>query len=221
MDRLFEFRNNNKIISVNYSYSSGHEFGQGLISPNQDYNFINIPKNASSSVKSLLTNWHSSNYYNIKSEVEHLVILRDPTDRWISAIAEFLVGNFSYMGNINKNVTLKEIESSLDNKFFQNLLFDFVIFDAHTLPQCCFLKDLNLSNITFFYHDEHVVDKIKEYLKIEDRTVQKRNTSDENEKKRLIIFKLKELLSRNPELQQKIDIHYYADSALFDLVKFH
>jgi hypothetical protein len=221
MHRQFKFNLFNNCITVDYNYNCGHEFGQGQLSPDHKFNFIHISKNASSEAKQVLTHWKYSNYTQLDSTIKHLAILRDPTDRWISGIAEFLIGNNSHMGLCNSEISIDEIESILNTKMFQNVLFDFVIFDGHTLPQCCYLESLNLDNISFFYFDKTVIPRILDYVgDVTSNSPTNSNNSLTNQKKLVIIKKLKSLLEYDSKLQQKIDVHYWADHQLFDKVKF-
>ena len=220
MNRLFQLNIDNNRIKIDYSYNLGHESGQGQISSDGIYNFIHIPKNGSSVAKYLLSEWKMSNYYQINFKTNHLVILRDPTLRWISAVAEFLVGDYSSLGNVNIDIPIEEVDLLINTKMFQNLLFDFVIFDGHTLPQCCYIEGLDLSSITFFHYDNQVFNKIAKYIDVEYQEKQI-NQSLTNAKKQVIINKLKNLLSNNADLQHQIDKHYYADHQLFDQVKFY
>lgn len=219
MHRLFKFNTVNNQINIAYDYTLGHKIGQGFLSPDARFNFINIPKNASSEVKRSLLGWSASDFNSLVANVEHLVILRDPTDRWISGIAEFLVGNFSYTGKCNANIEFEEIQMLMNTEMFQNLLFNFVIFDNHTLPQSCFLQGLDLDTITFFYFDAEVIPRLLSYVGIT-KEIKTTNSALTNQKKLVIIRKLKNLLKDNPTLQRKIDTHYYCDHQLFDKVKF-
>lgn len=222
MNRLFKIDLSKNIINVSYDYSPGHKFGQGQISPDNNFNFVHIPKNASSKIKTVLHDWKQSYYHDIKDPIEHLVILRDPTDRWISSIAEFLVGNFSVLGKVNSEVSLDEISESMNTKMFQNLLFNFVIFDTHTLPQCCYLNGLTLDDITFFYFSDNVIPQILKYVGLPVPTlIQKTNNSLTSPTKTIIIKKLKSLVETDSGLQKRIDVHYWADHQLLDSIKFY
>lgn len=221
MNRLFELTIIDNKIWVHYDYNLGHTFGGGLISPDKNLFYVNISKNASSQLKSTLGqyNWSSANYKN-NSNTKSIVILRDPTDRWLSGMAEFLVGNYSSMGNYNANLSLDEIEVAMNTKMFQNLIFNFVIFDGHTLPQSCYLNGLNLDDIAFFYFDKNTIPKILKYLGLPS-TTGKTNDALTNPKKTFIIQKLKRILENNLTLQKQIDVNYHADHQLFDKVTFN
>ena len=220
MNRLFTLKIKNGIIDYNYEYNLGHTFGQGQLSPDCMYNFIHISKNGSSFAKDFSNNWNHSNYFKIKKKVEHIVILRDPTDRWLSGISEFLVGKYSFVGNAANDVSEKDVELLLDNELFKTILFNFVIFDGHTIPQCCYLRGVNLEDCSFFYHNDYVFEKIANHVGIKSPMLYKKiNSTQENTRKKIIIKKLKEMLLNSSELQHKIDKHYYADHQLFDAVR--
>lgn len=221
MDRIFNLSESD-CIEVSYDFNPGHYLGQGKMSPDGKFNFINIPKNASSEVSRVLFDWKQSNYCTINRLVNHLVILRDPTDRWISGMAEFLVGNYSFMGNCNADRSLEEIDILMDSKMFQTLMFNFAIFDSHTVPQCYFINGINISDITFFYFDNQVVFKLLSYIgyKAYNYNGNGSNKSSDNVKKTNIVNRLKSLLNDNPAYQHSIDKHYYADHKLFDRIKF-
>jgi hypothetical protein len=221
MNRIFDFTTENDIIQVNYKYNTGHRLGESFLSPDKKYSYINIPKNASSMFKQLFNTWSFVNFQNIKQQPsrEYIAILRDPTDRWISATAEYLVGKYSTLGPKNNTLTDLEIIQVLESNFFQNLLFDFVIFDGHSLPQCWFLQQLNLQNIKFFYFDKTVNERVSVYT---GTTYNNHwiNQSLTFSKKSIIITYLKNLIDSDASLRNIIDKHYYADHKLFDLVKF-
>lgn len=220
MNRLFNLEFNSDIVSINYNYHPGHKFGQGQISPCRNYNFIHIPKNASSQAKKIFKDWQWSNYYNLDSSTKHIIILRDPTSRWISGIAEFLIGKNSSLGSLNSDASINDINFLLNTKMFQNLLFDFVIFDEHTLPQSCYINGVKLSDAVFFYYDSQVFEKIAKFANIDYEPTWE-NQSLTNPKKQAIVNKLKKLLSDNTVLRQKIDKNYFADHQLLDRVKFY
>ena len=222
MNRLFDFSIEQKVIQVNYQYSLGHALGESFLSKDKVYSYINIPKNASSAAKGIFHGWTHANFQNVQDRPtgEYIVILRDPTARWISAMAEYLVGKYSTLGPKNNGLDDQEIYKIIDSIVFQNLLFDFVFFDSHSLPQCWFLQNLKINNIKFFYFDETVFDRICTHINVDKRTDSPVNASMGINKKNIIVKYLKDLISTDPKLQKIIDIHYYSDHKLFDLIKF-
>ena len=222
MNRLFDFTSKNNIIQVSYNPSLGHDLGESYLSPDKRFSYVNIPKNGSSTLKILFKDWKFVNFQKVHEHPtdQFIVILRDPTDRWISAVAEYFIGNNSLLGTTNTALSDFEFNQFVKSNFFQNLLFDFVIFDSHTLPQCWFLQGLNLNNIKFFYLDQNIIEKITSYTNIDNHINESKNKSLTNSRKYIIIQHLSELVKNNAQLQKVVDIHYYADHKLFDLVKF-
>ena len=129
---------------VEYYKTKGHVFGECMSEPGTDLMYINIPKNASSWTKLNLTDcgWEIYNYHTDNLYHKHaMVVLRDPVERWLSGIAEYL---YLY----HRNLDLAHISNS-----FCDLIFDRVAFDDHTDLQVLFLQGIDLGNCTFFNCD--------------------------------------------------------------------
>jgi hypothetical protein len=75
------------------------------------------------------------------------VILRDPLDRWASGIVEF----FKLHGYV---YLLKE------QKFVDDIVTKTLCFDAHTLPQTCFIQEVDTDKCDFFY----ITPDVNQYL---------------------------------------------------------
>jgi hypothetical protein len=220
MYRLFTFAPENDIIKIKYNYSIAHVQGQSLTSADNQFSYVNIPKNASSEFKFIFKDWKKSNYnVDTPPDNKYIVILRDPTERWVSGITEFLIGNYSHPGQLNKELSIDEITTAIESSFVQNLISNFVIFDPHTLPQCYFLQNLNISDIAFFYQDQLVVNRVSKYVGLSGQITNANNTV-ENEKKTIISTAVKKMISKNTSIQKIIDMHYYCDFRLFDKILF-
>ena len=125
----------------------GHSIGEGMVSPDNKYFYVNIPKNSSSFIKSRLTEigWE---YANIKDypNATPIVVLREPISRWVSGISEYL---FMYHLPIIDNLCEPfnyDFYPLIGEKLGMGLLFDKITFDDHTERQCMFLtciKSLN------------------------------------------------------------------------------
>ena len=129
------------ISFLEYYKNRGHVFGECWSHPDSDLMYINIPKNASSWTKPNLIDWgwepynyHTDNLYHKHA----LIVLRDPVERWLSGIAE-------YMYLYHRNIDLAHL-----SRGFFDLVFDKVAFDDHTEQQVLFLEKLDLNNCTFF-----------------------------------------------------------------------
>lgn len=95
-----------------------------------------------------------------KNEYKFLIITRDPKQRWISGINEFLNNN-RYKVDFDGN------EKGSRNKFLMELKNNKFIFDYHTMTQLsyvsfCFKQNLNLLCLKL---DENLNEKISNILK--------------------------------------------------------
>jgi hypothetical protein len=126
---------------INYHQTKGHVFGECMSKLDSELMYVHIPKNATSWTKPNLLDWDWEffNYHtdNLKNKTA-LVVLRDPIDRWISGIAEYL---YLYHPNIDLVHT---------GRAFFDLVFDKITFDDHTEKQVYFVEGLNLSQCVFF-----------------------------------------------------------------------
>jgi hypothetical protein len=126
---------------LEYYKNKGHVFGECMSHPDRDLMYINIPKNASSWTKPNLLDWHWENYNYHTDNLYHkhaLVVLRDPVERWLSGIAEYM-----YLYH-------QKLDSAHFSSCFFDIVFDRVAFDDHTEQQVLFLEKINLDNCTFF-----------------------------------------------------------------------
>ena len=117
-------------------------YGSGFISPDTTQFYVNIPKSASSFISSWLVSsgWTSATvgcWGTDWNEVDSIIIvMRDPVERWVSGISQFIKGNILDTGGVTKflnnytEITENIIISSLD------------IFDDHVWPQHCFFKSI-------------------------------------------------------------------------------
>jgi hypothetical protein len=115
-----------------------------------------------------------------RSGYKYFVVTRDPKERWISGINEFL--NIYH----HQGVDFDGDKKGSRNKFLMELKNNKFIFDGHTEPQVsrmrfCFKYDLD---ITFLKLDENLNEKISDILKRK-ITITRDNTSEKFE------FKLK------------------------------
>jgi hypothetical protein len=150
----------------------------------------------------------------------YIVILRDPVDRWCSAITEFLVNNRKFR---------EGIESwDLDNREILDLLFGHAEFDWHTKPQVDFLDGLDTDQCIFFKLDQEFENTMRRFvekeLKIPTNDVIIRdkfyNTSEKKSHqaiRKVIDFEIK----THPRYHNQIKAYYAMDIKLFNSVKFY
>jgi hypothetical protein len=143
------------MLDINYYQRQGHVFGECMSHSDSDLMYVNIPKNASSWTKPNLLDWSWENYNYHTDNLYHktaIVVLRDPVERWISGIAEYLY--LYHRGWPNEAFT----QSMLD------LVFDKIAFDDHTEKQVYFVKGLDLSRCVFFWFDENYRERFSQFL---------------------------------------------------------
>lgn len=132
-----------KIIENQLWANKGHTMNEGMVSPDKKYFYLNIPKNSSSFVKDqlILLGWEFSKFNDHPSSTP-IIILRDPINRWISGITEYM-----FMYHLS---TVDKICEPFNYDFYPlvgeslglSLLFERMTFDDHTERQCVFLKDI-------------------------------------------------------------------------------
>jgi hypothetical protein len=214
MIEQFNVHFENEIIRVEHIRSTPHPVGSSYLSPDKKYCYVNIPKNSSSSMKSMLHNWSFQDYHDYLAEVEFLVILRDPTQRWISAVSEFLCGENSIANTLAKQTDYSNL---LSIPLIKEWIFESVYLDPHCLPQCYYLQGLPMHKIKFFNQDLNGVNQICKYLQLS-TPVLKINQSGSS--KKVVKNWLTQQLTQQKQLQNIIDVHYWCDHQLLDKATF-
>jgi len=202
---------------VEYYKNKGHVFGECMSKADTDLMYINIPKNASSWTKPNLKDWawelynyHTDNLYHKHA----LIVLRDPVERWLSGIAE-------YMYLYHRNTDSVHL-----SKGFFDLVFDRVAFDDHTDRQILFLQKVDLDNCTFFECNDKFKTNFSDFLnnkgmsnsysRYEDQHVTK------NSPERLKFYNIfKQQLDTNSKYKQQVEWYFEKDHSLFNSVKFY
>ena len=131
--------------------NKGHILGQCMSHPEGNLMYVNIPKNASSWTKPNLLDfgWEFYNYHTDVIDNHALVVLRDPVERWLSGIAEYL--------------TLYHTDIHIESNLIE-LIFDRVCFDDHTEQQIKFIHGLDTKRCTFFRCDQYYREDFSTYL---------------------------------------------------------
>ena len=117
-------------------------YGSGFISPDATNFYINIPKSASSFITSwmFLSGWTSTTVgrwgtdWNNVNDI--IIVMRDPLDRWISGISQYIKGNI--LGSDDPEEFIAKY-TDLTEKFIEDNLD---IFDDHVWPQHCFFENI-------------------------------------------------------------------------------
>ena len=194
--------------------SKGHQLGRCMSHPNSDLMYVNISKNASSWTKPLLKEdwgWKFCNYHTDKINKTAIVVLRDPVDRWITGIAEYLA---SYHPT-----------ASLHNFETLDLIFDRVVFDDHTERQVNFIHGLDTDRCIFLWCDsnyrQNFSSLLAEYgMPNEYFNYDYQNVSETNPTRK----RFKQIFSKeieNSKYMESIKNYFEADYQLINQVKFY
>ena len=223
-----------------------HPFGQSYClvkdNPARCLIYVNIPKNASSWTKhhmpGHLFNYHTQTFYqdinvpgwpNHLSNDQYVVILREPINRWVTGLAQYLQG--------------WDPEHSLHiNNVDWDSIFDTVVFDSHTQPQCDFIKGIDRSKITWLRCDSTLVKNFGKMMEQFTGTPFNLTTEDQDptnvfnitkkikptitelfttELQQNIVDRINEKLSNNPAYLNRLHSYYHEDCELFETVNFY
>jgi hypothetical protein len=207
----------------------GHTLGEGMISPDRSYFYLNIPKNSSSSIKKILKelNWTFASI-NEYPDAKVIVALRDPIKRWISGATEYLM--MYHQGVIDNIVepNLYNFMPLLGDKLGLSLLFDRMSFDDHTERQAIFLQGVNLSRCIWVNVDQdfnkHFSALLHEigYPNQFDSAVKENSAEDEKHiKKRKLINFLTYVVDNDVYKQYNLKQWHWCDFKLIEQVKFY
>jgi hypothetical protein len=182
----------------------GHALGECWIDNNKNIAFVHIPKNASSFVKGcLLSTGKFTHSSSLVQADRYLVTLRDPLERWISGITQFM------SNPINQHLTIEQ-------------LTDRWTFDDHTELQTYFLKGIDLEQCDFIRVDDNLRTNIKSWMAVNGYYVTdidqipNINTGDHQAQKQYA-----NILDFDQDLVLKLTEHYAKDYELINRVKFY
>lgn len=203
---------------INYYRDRGHVFGECWSKSDTDLMYINIPKNATSWTKPNLQDWgwecynyHTDNLYHKKA----LVVLREPVDRWISGIAEYMY--LYHRQNVNYQVM---------DLAFVDLVFDKIAFDDHTEKQIYFLDGIDLNNCVFFKFGPEYRQQFSTYLDQigmpnKYHQTSYRHVSNDSEERRSFKNIFSQQIKTNSKYLDKVKQYFKDDYDLINTTKFH
>ena len=192
-----------------------------FINNEEKYVFINISKNASTSLSKTLKFTTFGEYKDIVSNYYKFIILRDPVYRSISSYLELikLRKDGPYLIT-EKSEWFKEKNLLKSFSMFLDYIND-NFYDSHIYPQITYLSDKGLSiddmDCVLLHENikEDYVSLIKSSNRIKPVSTLKKLQTGENIKKK----KLTEFVSSNNEMQEKIRNIYKEDNIIYNTFK--
>jgi len=189
-------------------------YGSGFISPDATKFYINIPKNASTFISSWLmtSGWSSTAVgnrgINWNKIDDIIVVMRDPVDRWISGISQYIKGHI--LGSDSPERFILSY-TELTEKFIENNLD---IFDDHVWPQHCFFENILLdTERKYMYICPNFEETMKKELNLMwpiPNTVYYNKSEDDDDLRKLKAF-FKERVKVNNNLHNAIKNIYKKD----------
>lgn len=205
------------------------EWGTLLASPSGTTGIILTPKNASSTIRKIFVDWKTTTIQSAVQQnslpAELLFVMRDPVDRWVSGITEWLTLWTTVEPPLRSIDKINQLYYLLESDLFLRMLIDQGIIDMHTLPQSWFLKGLSYKNIKYFKYDSRVIFRISNYLSnsVDKIDYTKYNTyinqTNTDSLKMNIAYKINELLAKSEECKLRIIELYKCDYTLLNLIE--
>lgn len=206
-----------------------------------------IPKNASSWTSHLLSHnqWIEGPITDSGKSVadELIVILRDPVERWIAGIAQYLHSDVLYTHWYDRNQYVDSYRgtyipgkpnyegnpiSGLEfvnnyNELTERLLFEQVAFDDHTHNQSWFVNYFKTKSTTWFYlNDEFEQQFLNHYpdYHFELPEVPDRNRGNDNADVKIITEFLTDRIREKPYLRNNLQRYYQEDYKMIEKANF-
>lgn len=214
----------------------GFGYGSGTLSPELSQFIVNIPKNASS----YMLDWARRHQWMTTVADDHsdtitemIVILRDPLDRWISGIVQYLNTYILSVQGPNGPVFPNEPYSPHNwpmdavqwidayNQTTERLIFDIVNrFDDHVWPQHEFVENLLPAvKRKYFLLDHNFDAAIADYLGFAPYSDLDSNSAGNNANMRLLQKFFVDRLQQRPDLAQRVIKAYAKDYELIARTK--
>ena len=194
--------------------------------------YVHIPKNASCWIKFHLNQARSLgyNYYHQGFDAEKnlaLVVLRDPVERWISAMGQILVGTspeYMHIDTMNWNEITSEIyrnnHTQPQHEFFANIPHDRIVWfrcdDFLKENFNIFLKKYNF-NLEFLSEENDINNIFNITKKVPEKIINNLKTP----KQQQIVDKILWVLDQHPEYVERIKNLYQQDYKFFNSVPYY
>ena len=177
----------------------------------ETWGLVLIPKNASSWATSIVVGDP------VIQSLDHLTnravcILRDPVQRWVSGVKQFLIAPIAQKNNWSDKNIIEHFTNALDP------------LDIHTVVQSYFAKSLDLDSTTWFYLDDNFTTNFYHWINKNNITVRQNvspvNVSKNSESNSMLTHRINKLLENN-EFKNCIIDYYKLDYDLINSVNFY
>jgi len=212
----------------------GFGHGSGVLNPTHDRFIINVPKNASSFVLDWgrQHGWSAALAENHSDTItEIIVILRDPVERWISGIAQYINSYILSVhgpnGPIFSGEPLTEHDYGMDAQMFidqytditERLIFDVISrFDDHVWPQNEIIKDVLPQVSRRYFMLDDLDQQLQQYLGWQPVSCLDRNQGSHSDNNARLQNFFRARLAQRPELHERLRRHYADDYLLLSQI---
>ena len=212
----------------------GFGHGSGVVSPDGCVFIVNIPKNASSYVFDWAGRhgWRAAQAQDLGNVREMFVLLRDPIERWISGMAQYvntyILSVHGPNGPVFSDEFITEHDYVMDAQQFINQYTDvterLVIdnaarFDDHVWPQTEIIHDVLPGISRRYLRVDHDLDaKLGPLLGWQPWAGLDRNSGKDNTNMKSLQDFFRHRLAVRPELMTRVQRHYEKDIELISQV---
>jgi hypothetical protein len=198
----------------------GYYPGGGMLSPNQEIFYLNIPKNASTYLTNVLkeNQWLHWNILENSAGIKTTIaFIRDPVDRWISGFATYAALHLFGYGYGSDHF----VEDY--NDLTKRIIFDQVIFDDHTNHQVKYVKQILDYNPVFIRYNENLIPQINSFLGQDLNTtiIIDANKSESNYDTEQVSKFIKKQIANNPDLKARVVQAYKEDYEFINSIEFY
>lgn len=199
---------------------TGYIPGGGMLSPDREIFYLNIPKNASTYLTNILKSnewlhWNIlENFAGIKTTI---VFIRDPVDRWISGFSTYAALHLFGYGYGSDHFIADY------NDLSKRIIFDQVIFDDHTDHQVKYVKQILDYNPVFFRYNENLIPQINSFLghDLNTSSIVDANKSESNYDTEQVSKFIKKQITNNPDLKAQVVQAYKEDYEFINSIEFY
>jgi hypothetical protein len=201
-----------------------YQFGRCLADQDWRLAYVPIEKNVTRVIRSMITpmGFKESDFLSsAKTPATSLIVLRDPVQRWISGLVEYLLRVYLDWINTQNNMTRQNITT-------QKAL-EQIVFDLHTCPQHRFLEGLTGPRQYIWFDQDQKPELITSLAKyFNEQGVSNEWTPDKflpaNElvsQQKRELTQLYQGILKQPDMLQRIKNFYSKDYELIDSIKFY